>query len=217
MNYGVIFDCDGVLVDSEKLGCKAAALTLNQFGVKTDQKEIEQFIGRANHEFLRYFEKRDGISLEIDRISEAISANYFCLAESLRPMPGIERLLRELTAIGIPLAVASSGAYEKIRFSLKMAGLTRFCPILCSAVEVAKGKPEPDLFIWAVQRLRLPPEQCYVVEDSVFGVQAGKQAGILTIGYTASFPKSELRRAGADWVIDDYAELTVTAKGLRLR
>jgi HAD superfamily hydrolase (TIGR01509 family) len=217
MKYGVIFDCDGVLVDSEKISCAAAALTLNQFGVKTDLQEIEQFIGRTNHEFLRYFEARDGITLDYERINRAVRDHYFRAAEDLQPMPGIERLLQELTAAGVAIAVGSSGAQAKIRFSLEKTGLLQYCPILCSAVEVAKGKPEPDLFLWAAERLGLPPENCYVVEDSLFGVTAGKRAGMFTIGYTASFPEPELHKAGADWVIGDYAELTVTVAGLQLK
>jgi HAD superfamily hydrolase (TIGR01509 family) len=217
MKYGVIFDCDGVLVDSEKLSCGATALTLNQFGVKTDLQEIRQFIGRANHEYLHYFEQRDGITLDIDRISQAVQENYFRVAEALQPMPGIERLLQELTTAEIPIAVASSGAQAKIRFSLEKTGLLKYCPVLCSAVEVAKGKPEPDLFLWAAKRLQLAPEHCYVVEDSLYGVMAGKRAGMLTIGYSSSFPETKLRDAGAAWVIDNYATLAVAIEGLQLR
>jgi HAD superfamily hydrolase (TIGR01509 family) len=217
MNYGVIFDCDGVLVDSEKISCVATALILNQFGVKTDLAETEQFIGRANHEYLRYYEQRDGITLDIDRINRAIRENYFQAAAGLQPMPGIERLLQKLQTTGVPLAVASSGAQDKIRFSLEKTGLIKYLPVRCSAEEVPRGKPEPDLFLLAARHLQLAPEHCYVVEDSLYGVTAGKRAGMRTIGYTASFTESELRRAGADWVINDFAALMVTTEGLRLQ
>jgi HAD superfamily hydrolase (TIGR01509 family) len=217
MKYGVIFDCDGVLVDSEKLSCGATALTLDQFGVKTDLQEIQQFIGRANHEYLHYYEERDGITLDVDRLSQAIEANYFRMAETLQPMPGIERLLQELTAAGVPIAVASSGATAKMRFSLEKTGLLGYLPLLCSATEVANGKPEPDLFLWAAERLQMAPEHCYVVEDSLYGVTAGNRAGMLTIGYCSSFSEAKLRIAGATWVISDYRQLKVTAEELQLR
>jgi HAD superfamily hydrolase (TIGR01509 family) len=217
MDYGVIFDCDGVLVDSEKISCVATALTLNQFGVKTDLAEVEQFIGRSNHEYLRYYEQRDGIALDIDRINRAIRENYFQAALDLQPMPGIERLLQELQAVGVPVAVASSGEQDKIRFSLEKTGLLKYLPVRCSAEEVVRGKPEPDLFLWAARNLQLAPEYCYVVEDSLYGVTAGKRAGMSIIGYTASFPETELHRAGADWVIDDFGSLMVTADGLRVK
>jgi HAD superfamily hydrolase (TIGR01509 family) len=217
MNYGVIFDCDGVLVDSEKISCGATALTLNQFGIKTDQQEVEQFIGRANHEFMHYFEQRDGITLDIDRINHAILENYFRVAVALQPMPGIGRLLRELTAARIPIAVASSGVQAKTRFSLEKTGLLKYLPLLCSATEVAKGKPEPDLFLSAASRMGLTPEQCFVVEDSLYGVTAGQRAAMITIGYCSSFSEEQLLAAGATWVISDYGQLKVTANGLQLR
>ncbi|HYH04250.1 MAG TPA: HAD family phosphatase [Bacillota bacterium] len=216
MTYGVIFDCDGVLVDSEKLSCGAAVVTLNELGIKTTLEEVQQFIGRANHEFLCYYEERDGIKLDFVTLSTAIEGNYYRMAEQLEPMPGIERLLQDLIANKVPIAVASSGEHEKIRFSLEKTGLAKYFSVICSAVDVPKGKPEPDLFLYAADKLGLAPEQCYVFEDSLFGVMGGKQAGIMTIGYTSSFPETALREAGANRVIADFAAVKVTAEGLEI-
>lgn len=217
MTYAVIFDCDGVLVDSEKLSCGAAAVTLNELGIKTTLAEVQQFIGRANHEYLRYYEERDGIKLDYAAVSKAIEANYFRMAEQLEPMPGIERLLQDLTAMQVPLAVASSGEHAKIRFSLEKTGLARYFSVICSAVDVPKGKPEPDLFLYAAAKLGVAPEHCYLFEDSLYGVAGGKRAGMITIGYTASFPETALLEAGAKCVIADFATVKVTAKGLEIK
>lgn len=216
MTYGVIFDCDGVLVDSETLSCTAAALTLNEYGIKTTLQEVQQFIGRANHEYLKYYEERDGVKIDFAELNRAIQTKYFRLAAMLQPMPGVERLLEELTAARVPLAVASSGGQVKIRFSLEKTGLLKYFPRICSAEEVPKGKPEPDLFLYAAAKLGIGPENCYVVEDSIYGVMAGKRAGMRTLGYPSSFPEQVLLEAGADWIIRDFATIKVTDAGLVL-
>ena len=133
-------------------------------------------------------------------------AEYFRAARgNLRAFPGVVAVLERLRASGFPMAVASSGRPQKIRFNLEQARLTEFFEVVVSSVEVERGKPAPDLFLLAARRLGLEPEQCAVVEDSVFGVQAARSARMLTFGYTSSYPATVLREAGAHYVFDDYA------------
>jgi HAD superfamily hydrolase (TIGR01509 family) len=121
--------------------------------------------------------------------------------------PGLVAVLEQLRAKGVPMAVASSGRPKKIEFNLEQGRLTEFFDIVVSSVEVERGKPAPDLFLLAASRLGLAPEQCVVVEDSVFGVQAARSAKMLTFGYTSSFSEAVLRDAGAHQVFDDYGGL----------
>jgi HAD superfamily hydrolase (TIGR01509 family) len=204
---GVIFDCDGVLVDSERMSCGSWLPVLARHGIGADIQQIEPFIGKSDRAVLDHFRRLSGISLG-DELLEERQAEYFRVARgNLLPFPGVIAVLEELRAERVPMAVASSGRPQKIRFNLEQAGLTEFFGVVVSSVEVERGKPAPDLFLLAASRLGLGPEQCAVVEDSVFGVQAARSAGMLTLGYTSSYPANVLREAAAHHVFGDYAAL----------
>ncbi len=204
---GVIFDCDGVLVDSERMSCGSWLPVLARHGIEADIRQIEPFIGKSDRAVLNHFRLQSGLCLG-DELLEERQAEYFQAARGrLRPFPGVIAVLEELRVRRVPMAVASSGRPQKIRFNLEQAGLTEFFDVAVSSVEVERGKPAPDLFLLAASRLGLGPEQCAVVEDSVFGVRAARAAGMLTLGYTSSYPASVLREAAAHHVFGDYAAL----------
>ncbi len=205
-DWAFIFDCDGVLVDSEPVSCAASTLTLKEHGVETDAAEMEQMIGKSYRTMLDYYAKRDQRGLDLAEFTDQVERNYFRLAEALQPMPGVAKLLAALTERRIPLAVASSGGYRKIEFSLEKTSLRQYFPVICSAVDVAKGKPEPDLFLYAAERLGRRPAACIVVEDSIYGVMAAKRAGMFAVAYLSSFSGEQLREAGADCLLPDFAE-----------
>ena len=204
MEKAVIFDCDGVLVDSEEASCGAAVISLAEHGVLTDLAEIKTMIGKSNKEVIEYFKARDRIDLDINTVNKAMERNYMRMADKLQPMPGIIGVLEKLNKAKIPLAVASSGGYDKISFSLDKTGLTQYFPVICSAFEVPKGKPEPDLFLYTAMKLREEPAKCIVVEDSLYGIIAAKKAGMVAVGYTASFTRQELLQAGADCIVTNF-------------
>jgi len=207
-DLAVIFDCDGVLVDSEAIGCQATTGVLVAHGVQTSLGEIqEKMMGKSIKEILDYFARRDGIELDPLVISKEAEAYYFRHAQELRPMPGVNGLLEKFWARRMPLAVASSGGHAKIEFSLEKTGLRRYFKVICGTADVARGKPEPDLFLFAAARLGKKPTDCVVIEDSINGVMAGKKAGMFTIGYTSSFSAVRLAAAGADRVVSDFTEL----------
>jgi HAD superfamily hydrolase (TIGR01509 family) len=204
---GVIFDCDGVLVDSERMSVGSWLPVLARHGIPAQIQQIEPFIGKSDRAVLDHFRRLSGVSLGDDVLQER-QAEYFRAARgNLRTFPGLVAVLDQLRAQGAPMAVASSGRPQKIRFNLEQAGLSEFFEIVVSSVEVERGKPAPDLFLLAASRLGLRPEQCAVVEDSVFGIQAARSAGMLTLGYTSSYPSSVLREAAAHHVFEDYAAL----------
>jgi len=202
---GIIFDCDGVLVDSERMSLASWLPVLARHGIPAEIGQIEPFTGKSDRAVLDHFRRLASVPLGDELLAERLAEYFRAARGNLRAFPGVVAVLERLRASGFPMAVASSGRPQKIRFNLEQARLTEFFEVVVSSVEVERGKPAPDLFLLAARRLGLEPEQCAVVEDSVFGVQAARSARMLTFGYTSSYPATVLREAGAHYVFDDYA------------
>lgn len=204
---GFIFDCDGVLVDSEALSCGAWLPVLRRRGIAVEFDDILPFIGKSDQALREHFSRQSGLVLESDAADEW-QAQYFASALGrLASFPGLVELLEVLERRHAKLAVASSGPPAKICFNLEQAGLASRFGVVVSRVEVAQGKPAPDLFLLAAERLGLSPTDCAVVEDSVYGIQAARRAGMLALGFASSHSAAVLHEAGAHAVFDDYAAL----------
>jgi HAD superfamily hydrolase (TIGR01509 family) len=205
----VIFDCDGVLVDSEPLSNRALAETLTELGVPmTTEESIRRFMGRSWGTVEAYLAER-GAGVPPD-LEERYRARMFgAFASGLRPVAGIEAALDAVVAAGVPTCVASSGDPEKIAYTLGLTGLLpRFEGRIFSTVEVARGKPAPDLFLHAAARMGWAPGATTVVEDSPAGVQAGRAAGMRVLAYAGGLTgEAELWAAGASGVFGAMAEL----------
>ncbi len=196
MSAPVIFDCDGVLVDSEPLANRVLAETLTELGVPMSPEEsVRRFMGRSWATVEAYTAGRaPGLR---ERYEERLFAAF---AAELHAVPGVEAVLEGLAASGVPTCVASSGSPDKIAFTLGHTGLARFFEErVFSASEVAHGKPAPDLFLHAAERMGWEPGRVTVVEDSAPGVQAGRAAGMRVLGYAGGLTDAAtLRLAGAD-------------------
>ena len=173
----VIFDCDGVLVDSEVISIAVDEIVLADLGWQIGQDEIiERFVGRSHDHFLTVVEEYIGYKLPDDWEDSYQHLYREAMLRELRPVVGI---VSALDLIKIPSCVASNGSHEKMRFTLGLTGLlARFEGRIFSASEVALGKPAPDLFIHAASTLGYEPSDCVVVEDSVVGVQAALAANM---------------------------------------
>lgn len=205
--YGVIFDCDGVLVDSEPWSCGAWLPVLKKRGINAELADIEAFLGQSDGAVLAHYARATGRALPDALIAEKEEA-YFDLARgALQTFPGLIELLDALAQSGVPVAVASSGRPHKIRFSLEQVGLYERFATVCSASEVALGKPAPDLFIYAATRLGIAEERCIVIEDSQAGIQAARAAGMYAIGFCSSLPSERLLEAGAHRTFSRYDQL----------
>jgi HAD superfamily hydrolase (TIGR01509 family) len=178
----LIFDCDGVLIDSEAIACRADSACLADVGVTISAEEImERYLGISAATMCSDIEQRYGLALPDGfvgtlhrRVAEVFDAELIA-------MPGVEMLLRDLP---LRRCVASSSAPERLRHSLAITGLLHyFGPHIFSATQVARGKPAPDLFLLAANAMRVVPASCVVVEDSVPGVQAAVAAGMRAIGF----------------------------------
>ena len=178
----VIFDCDGVLVDTERIAVKIDVVVLGRLGwTLTEAEVIDRFMGRTDEEMTREIEAHLGRRLPRDWEEPFRHLYRDAFAAELAPVPGI---VYALDAIALPTCVASSGTHEKIRFTLGLTGLyERFAGRIFSASEVARGKPAPDLFLLAASRMAVSPAACAVVEDSRYGVEAARAAGMRAFGY----------------------------------
>jgi HAD superfamily hydrolase (TIGR01509 family) len=202
----VIFDCDGVLVDSERIAVRIDVAVLAQLGwAMTEAEVIERFMGRSDEEMTREIEAHLGRHLPASWEEPFRHLYRAAFAAELQPVPGV---VEALDAIALPTCVASSGTHEKIRFTLGLTGLyERFAGRIFSVSEVPRGKPAPDLFLHAASRMGVPPAGCAVVEDSRYGVEAARAAGMRAFGYAGGLvPRRALQ--GPDTVVfDDMREL----------
>ena len=207
----VIFDCDGVLVDSEVISCGAHAETLTRHGYPiTAEQVLERFLGRSMRQATIEVEAELGRSLPDDFASQTYAEIFRVFAASLEATPHIGEALARIT---VPVCVASSGPPEKISASLNRTGLyDRFAPHIFSAVQVRHGKPAPDLFLFAANEMRTSPARCLVIEDSVAGVTGALAAGMMVFGYHGGShcrpdTADTLRAAGATVTFDDMRQL----------
>ena len=207
----VIFDCDGVLVDSEVISCRAHAETLTRHGYPiTEHQVLERFLGVSDREARLIIEAELGRKLPDDFETQVKRATLEFYEGDLR---AIQHIAEAMAAIELPKCVASSGTPEKIKHGLTCAGLYRaLAPHIFSATQVARGKPAPDLFLFAAEQMRTSPGRCVVIEDSVPGVTGARAAGMAVLGFHGGshcLPghADKLRAAGATVTFDDMRQL----------
>ena len=205
MTRAVIFDCDGVLVDTELISNTVLAELLTQAGLPTTLEQcLRDYRGRSLASVMRLAVARHGGPLPAD-----IPARYYAdmksaFARDGRPVPGIADALDQ---IALPSCVASSGPHHKMEVTLRRAGLwERFAGRIFSATEVEHGKPAPDLFLHAARVMGFDPASTTVVEDSVPGVEAARAAGMRALAYARDADAAALAAAGGE-TFTDMADL----------
>ncbi|HZF87183.1 HAD family hydrolase [Streptomyces sp.] len=204
----VIFDNDGVLVDSEPISNRHLAAYLTELGHPTTYEDsIRDYMGSAMHRIHDLILERTGQRLPED-FDDVFHARVFAAFEQeLKAVSGVAEVLEKLAAEGVPYCVASSGSHERIRVGHRAAGLERWFDDerIFSSQDVGRGKPAPDLFLYAAERMGVPPQRCAVVEDSPLGVRAAVAAGMDVYGFTSMTPAGKL--AGATALFSDMGEL----------
>ncbi|MZD09030.1 HAD-IA family hydrolase [Streptomyces sp. SID5785] len=204
----VIFDNDGVLVDSEPLSNTLLAGYLTELGHPTSYEDsLRDYMGAAMHRVHDTILERTGQRLPED-FDEVFHARVFAAFErELQAVDGAVEVLDKLRADGVPYCVASSGSHERIRVGHRKTGLDAWFgeERVFSSQDVGRGKPAPDLFLYAAERMGVAPQRCAVVEDSPLGVQAARAAGMDVYGFTAMTPADRLR--DADALFADMREL----------
>jgi HAD superfamily hydrolase (TIGR01509 family) len=207
----VIFDCDGVLVDSEVISCRAHAETLTRHGYPiTSEQVLTRFLGVSDREARHAIETELGRKLPDDFEAQMKQAALQRYADDLQSIPYVGEAV---AAISLPKCVASSGTPEKIRHGLTCAGIyDLLAPNIFSATQVKRGKPAPDLFLYAAEQMRASPERCVVIEDSIPGVTGALAAGMTVLGFHGGSHcrpgyAETLRAAGAAVTFDDMRQL----------
>jgi HAD superfamily hydrolase (TIGR01509 family) len=202
----VIFDCDGVLVDSEVLSCQCLSEVLGERGIALSEDEVvELFLGRSTVALLNHY--KDDRRFDPETVLPELKARVLQrFGEQLRPIAGIEAVVSHL---GSPFCVASSSDLDRVTRSLALTGLAPlFGNRLYTAQMVAHGKPAPDLFLYAAEQMQTAPQRTLVIEDSVSGVTAAKAAGMAVWGfvggshYRSRDGRTMLYDAGADRVFE---------------
>jgi HAD superfamily hydrolase (TIGR01509 family) len=206
----VIFDCDGVLVDSERLAVRTEAEVLFYLGWPLTESEIvERFVGRSASYMHAAIEEHLGRPVDWEAEFEARYEEVF--AQELLPVPGVAEVVRQIT---IPMCVASSGSQEKMRFTLGITGLLDvFGERLFSVDEVEHGKPAPDIFLHAAERMGVSPDRCAVVEDSVSGVTAGLASKMTVFAFAGGVTNAARLSIGSAIVFRDMHMLPALLSG----
>jgi HAD superfamily hydrolase (TIGR01509 family) len=207
----IIFDCDGVLVDSERITNQVFCAMLNDLGVMVTLDDMfERFVGLSMPQCLTLIEELHGAPPPDWFVPELRKRAGEALQAKITPIPGVVEVIKSLT---IPYCVASSGDHEKIRLTLGATGLLKYFENkIFSVMDVARPKPAPDVFLFAADRLGVEPNRCAVIEDTPTGVTAAVAAGMHVFGYAANTPASRLHSAGAHRVFSAMASLPALLK-----
>ena len=207
MIRGVLFDMDGVLVDSESYICSAAIMMFKEIGVTALPEDFKPFTGMGENRYIGGVAEKHSVRVNIDKVKARTYELYEKLvAEKLFALPGSHEFIAKCKRKGLKLALATSADRVKMEVNLREIGLSSdtFNSII-TGLDVEKKKPAPDIYIKAAKNLGLEPHECLVVEDAISGVKAGKTAGCKCLAVTTSFEASALSEA--DWICRSLLEV----------
>lgn len=204
----IIFDNDGVLVDSEPVINAAAILGLAEYGVTAQPEDFLPFVGAGEDRYVGGVAEKYGVTYRVEMKDRVHEIYHDLIQEKLRPHRGALELLEALSHRPGKVALASSSDHVKINASLRAAGIPADAfDIIVSGEEVPHKKPSPDIYLETVRRLGADTSECVVVEDAVNGVMAAKAAGMACVAVTTSFSEAQLREAGADYIVKGLSDI----------
>ena len=207
----VIFDMDGVLVNSEPFYFEVEKQNFETLGLLVSDEEHQTFRGIASDLMWEKLKTEYEIPLSVDELvglTNSVVTPYFQSMETVEPMPGVEKLIRRLKEKKKRLALASSSYPDVIQIVLNKTGLKKYFDVVVNSEMAGASKPAPDIFLLAAQKLQTSPERCVVIEDSTNGIKAAKNAGMKVVAFAG--PGSEFQnQREADWIIDDFEEIPV--------
>lgn len=193
----IIFDCDGVLVDSEPISMRADVEILKQHGFTISERDAhERFVGKTFQAMLDDIAANDGVTFPPGLSAQKNRMMEDLYQTELRIVPGIIDVLNHLKGKGIGMSIGSNSPSARIELALKLMGIASYFSAITSVGDVAQGKPAPDIFLRAAERAGMPPADCLVVEDSTTGVTAAVAAKMRTLGFVGTHHEPD-RQAGA--------------------
>lgn len=206
--YAVLFDMDGVLVDSEYAIRTAAIESLQRFGISPRHEDFMDFTGMGEDRFIGGVAARYGLKYHVEMKEYAYRLFVDRAKDWVKVFPGAKQLLSDLKRDGFRVAIASAADLIKVESNLSCIGIPdSFLDALVSGSEVERKKPFPDIYLRAQSKLGVPPARCIVVEDAVSGIQAARAAGSSAIGVATSFDEEMLRNSGASYVAHDLHQV----------
>lgn len=209
MPNGVIFDMDGVLVDSGPAHHQSWQRLAAKHDIDVPAERFQQTFGRPSRDIIRILWGERITDAEIQRLDEEKEALYRELIRDRIPLkPGCRKTLERLQKAGFLLAVATSGPPENLELVVSEGLIANYFDAMVDGFEIAAGKPAPDCFLLAAQRMELPPASCVVVEDAPVGIQAATAAGMKAVGLVGTHPAEVLESAGAAQVVRNLEEIT---------
>jgi HAD superfamily hydrolase (TIGR01509 family) len=216
----VIFDCDGVLVDSEAISNDVLARMLTREGLPTTLREARRdYQGLLLADICAQAEAKLGRQLPLDWLTQYEAERAEAFRRDLKPVVGAAETVRRVKAAGLQICVASQGALQKTRMTLGLTGLRDLFPAhaLFSAHDVSRPKPDPALFQHAAATMNVAPSACAVIEDTPSGVMAAVAAGMRAIGFAADSDEHALRHACAEIIcsLEEIPELLIAGERLR--
>jgi beta-phosphoglucomutase len=210
MLKGIIFDVDGVLVDSEKLIAKAAILLFKERGVQVNEADFKPFIGVGEQKFLEGVAAMHHVSLPTDAKTQLYGIYKKIIKGNLRTVNGVEAVIDKCRNKGLKLAVATSADADKLAANFAAVGFNNsMFDAVVTGENVVHKKPSPDIFLYAAKQLKLEPSECLVLEDAINGIKAATSAGCKSVGIAGTFTKEELYMA--NWAATDHTDIPAEA------
>ena len=204
MIKAVIFDMDGVIIDSEPIYFHIISEMLREMGIEITRDELSKFVGRSD--LWETFKDKYDLEIDVEEVSDEEQKRFLSYLKNHfedGPINGVAELIKKLENKGYPLVLASSSKMENINTVLTKLGLIDHFPIRISGADLDTSKPHPEIFVKAAKMAQTTPEQCLVIEDSENGVKAAKAAGMKCVGYQNPNSGNQNLTA-ADWIIDHF-------------
>lgn len=207
----IIFDMDGVVINSEHLHERSSRLVFGAHGIEIDESIFTDFKGSTDRTILEYLVKAHALDLEVDELLQQKRSTYASLVDELEMIEGVMDFLQQVSAV-YRLALTTSASHQNKELAFQKFDLYHFFENVVTSNDITNPKPDPEPYRLTTSQLALAPENCMVIEDSYNGVLSAAGAGCYVVGITTSFDAPSLKKAGASMVIDGYPELAAVLK-----
>ena len=208
--FGVIFDMDGVLIDSVGRNWEAHNEVLAKYGIHVNNDEVADYVGRALSEQITMINQRHGVDIDLAEFEAAITPIEDRLHAHIKPKPGVVALIKALKKDNIPISVGTSAPRDAALKRLRTAGIDHYFDAIVTRDEVQRHKPDPSVYLFAARQLGLEPRRCIVIEDAPSGLLAAHNAAMKCVAVEVSYVPATRMRA-ADLVVASLEQVTPTA------